>query len=254
MKERPIIMTGESVRAILDGRKTQTRRVITPSRYMLRYTKERHDGFASLAQANEAAASAARSHLAMGYDDACPSGQPGDHLWVRESFAIGRAALPNGVGFVPFTGTIALHVNPGADEKVVYKAGNEYPLGDQPPWRPSIHMPRRASRLTLEITSVRVERLQEISKADALAEGTRIPVTEKQTPCLQLSGKYPACQYPPFNSRETIKTARLADWLRAYYASTWDNLNAKRGFPWSSNPWVWVIEFKRIDADAKAAA
>lgn len=198
MKERPILFSGEMVRAILDGRKTMTRRVIkpqprlTPSGLWMRsgpceerllYGTIRHEDGST-------------DKIHEWHDS--PYGQPGDRLWVRETFAC---------------------LEPLARTPIIYAA-------DRGPkdyrWRPSIHMPRWASRITLEIAAVRVERVQDITEKDVEAEGLSLQ---------PWSGEGPA-GWP--------KTAG--------FAQLWDSLNAKRGYGWDANPWVWVISFKRITA------
>jgi hypothetical protein len=183
MKERPILFSGEMVRAILDGRKTQTRRIMKPQPdlSMLHVEEEMQNGQGGW------------EGLA---GDACPHGQPGDRLWVRETFA--QVGTP---------GTLSGYVRYKADEKAALGA-----YGCQK-WRPSIFMPRRASRIILEITDVRVERVQGISNADALAEGINRPI----------DNRYPIDEF----------------------RALWDSINAKRGFGWYVNPWVWVIGFKQ---------
>lgn len=175
MAERPILFSGPMVRALLDGTKTQTRRVARPKRSIEPMTDE------------------------------CPYGAPGDRLWVRETFAI------------------------YANGSVVYRASAEGldPRSEQvlcARWLPSIHMPRAASRLTLEITDVRVERLQKISEADAEAEG------------VAFMRKHPDID-------ETLTASQL-------YAALWDSINEKRGYGWDANPWVWVVSFKVVRASA----
>ena len=171
MKEYPIIFSGPMVRAILDGRKTQTRRVIKPQPKgeFCRY------GFHMPTQA-------IWTDLTV---VSCPYGQPGDLLWVRETFA--AAGDQSWVEY-----------RADCDSKVIR-------------WRPSIHMPRSASRLTLRITDVRVQRVQEISEEDARAEGTT-----------GLAGAMTGFPY------------------------LWESINAKRGYGWNTNPWVWAISFERI--------
>lgn len=133
----------------------------------------------------------------------CPYGKPGDRLWVKETFAIG-ASQPYADG--------------QEDEVAIYRAtgaDDHFP----PKWKPSIFMPRWASRITLEIESVRVERLNEISHADALAEGTPMPAlgpTEGQN----------------------LTTAQHA------YAALWESINGKGS--WALNPWVWCIAFRKL--------
>ena len=132
----------------------------------------------------------------------CPYGQPGDRLWVRETWAaFGVREIPKERG---------CHV-------VIYREDEE-PVQHAYGWRPSIHMPRWASRITLEVTDVRVERVQDITLDDVNAEG----VSE---------------------SRTTFIDEHNA---RGHFADTWNNLNAKRGFSWDSNPWVWCVTFKQL--------
>jgi hypothetical protein len=126
----------------------------------------------------------------------CPYGIPGDRLWVRETFAQGVEGCPGGIS---------------------YRADHADPKGDGPAhpvkWRPSIFMPRAASRILLEITDVRVQRLQEISTRDIWAEG--IAASPDVDP--------------------------VHEWR-----DLWDSLNAARGFGWAANPWVWAITFRRV--------
>lgn len=266
MKERPIIMTGESVRAILDGRKTQTRRVVRPQPVW------RYPGNDSRGHVLHTDSGTGRIVATVGFGASCeqhlfplsPYGQPGDRLWVRESWGTvrmhelgqhiyGGPRIPDHDETVYRAGKIVGVPIPGTSP-IQFK--REWRDGFQPArWRSPIHMHRWLSRITLEITGVRVERLQTISKDDCVAEGLKIPCNESYRPLLQLSGKFAACQYAPFNQgREAAESATMDDYFRAYYASLWDTLNFARGLPWSSNPFVWTLDFKRIDADAKAAA
>jgi len=183
MKEHPIIFNTETVKAILDGRKTQTRRVIKPQP-LLEY-----------------------KGLKMQFHRKCPYGQVGDRLWVRETWAVAptlNTTKPSDLlkkyDIIPIT----------------YRA--TYPNESHYMWRPSIFMPRWASRITLEIIGVRVEQLQEITDEDALAEG----VYGDETPYDQATPSM--C-----------------------FEALWDSLNAKRGYGWDKNPWVWVLEFKKVD-------
>jgi hypothetical protein len=138
----------------------------------------------------------------------CPYGKPGDRLWVRETF--GYITLAENEAFT-------MRRPDGCPVRVYYKAeAIREGWTDMVPWTPSIFMPRWASRIMLEIISVRVERLQDISEADAFAEG--------------ISG---------------------GDWLGdpvGEYKKLWNSINEKRGFGWDKNPWVWVIEFKKLEA------
>lgn len=185
MKERPTLFSGPMVRAILDGRKTQTRRVIKPQ----------PDG-----------CELDRSKFYLG-----PYGVPGDRLWVRETWwQIPEPSLRQ--------------LRDGADtwpKEVAYAADEDDP-GTVREWgwklRPSIFLPRKFSRITLEITDVRVQRLNEISGSDVLSEG--IP---------EQGGNSSDGEYR----------------LQMAFKDLWDSINGKK-HPCASNPWVWAITFKRI--------
>ena len=182
MTERPILFSAPMVRALLAGTKTQTRRVVKRNAY----EKSIHaDQFAPPTCA-------------------CPYGQPGDRLWVRETWAKWGRDDQCGEG-------------PSVTHEPIYRADGS-PWDEQDKWRPSIHMPRAASRILLEITSVRVERLQDISEADTVAEGI------------------PAGEVSP------------ADAGRFAYRLLWESINGPDS--WAANPWVWVLEFKRVEAAA----
>jgi hypothetical protein len=192
MKERPILFSGPMVRAILEGRKTQTRRVVKPQPTW---------SVAPLEFTN------APGHWAPNEAEDVrrfPYGVPGDLLWVRESWQL-VCPCPGG-------GKMTCLYEDVDGAEVIYAA--TVADGEHPPrWRPSIHMPRRLSRLTLEIVSVRVERVQDISEADAKAEG-----------------------FPTFAEGGADATA--AD----NFLSTFYDLN-KRATR-DANPWVWVVEFR----------
>ena len=199
VKERPILFSGKMVRALLAGTKTQTRRIVKPQPI------------------------SNRPNGPLGWEIHCPYGQPGDRLWVRE-------------GFTPLPPMQAPTQNPSRWE-ILYAAGGaeerEAPAGYNPMlynyerWSPSIHMPRWASRLTLEITGVRVERLQSISEADAIAEGVTA-VSSGGVTLFTTTGA---------NCFQTAKDA---------YAALWESINGPGS--WDANPWVWAIEFRRGDA------
>jgi hypothetical protein len=185
MKERPILFSGPMVQAILDGRKTQTRRVVKPQPEYWEQTGGYHY---PLDKKPYRGAPVGRVRSIDEYR--CPYGQPGDRLWVRETW----------------------HQYAGGE--VIYRAdyGPESYQAGAKGWRPSIFMPRWASRITLEITGVRVERVQDISADDARAEGVSAP-----------------------------------DVLpRSKFATLWDSINAKRGYGWDMNPWCWCVEFKAV--------
>jgi len=162
MKERPILFSGEMVRAIIDGRKTQTRRVVKPPKKFPEYSH--CDPFAI----PPAVWWWNGEHKHVGVRQECPFGIPGDRLWLRENFQV---CEHNG-GYDDFPEVGYILKGPLKDEPkfpyCIFYAADEKPEG---PIRPSIHMPRWASRITLEITGVRVERLESASDADIKAEG-----------------------------------------------------------------------------------
>jgi hypothetical protein len=204
VREKPILFSGPMVRAILDGRKTQTRRIIKPQPVYIESSgrwKWNPTG----------AVTASREWWEyMDSLSKCPYGTVGDRLWVRETW---RPILSG------------IHAG-GFD----YRADDPSASGEGfIPWKPSIHMPRRVSRLSLELTDVRAERLHEITAKDILAEG----VVERphQDPHL---GKCPisafdGCCYPD---------------LRSVWAAGWSKINGSDS--WTANPWVWVLEFERV--------
>ena len=199
MNERPILFSAPMVRALLDGSKTQTRRAMK-----IQPTHFNPVGVPRLAQ------SVGNSEVI-----ACPYGQPGDQLWVREAFAFTDAHMPRYEGSIEYK----------ADNKCLAVSCNDLidvphrcdPRPFEGPWKPSIHMPRWASRLTLEIVSVRIERLNDISRGDAMAEGCPFPNMAK------------------------------GDDPRKWYAELWNAINGPGS--WDKNPWVWVVEFTRHNAE-----
>lgn len=207
---KPIIFNDAMVRAILDGRKTQTRRAVKPQHgadvvvtdgQVWRPSRTDYDGYAS-----------------------CPFGKPGDRLWVRETWIPGYYHDPDGEGG-PMVSIIYAADNGDAMVKAPsYELAEDWSYsysedGDPPPARRSpVSMPRWASRITLEITDVRVQRLQDISEEDAIAEGVVCPR-------LGTYGMNP----------ETV------------FRALWDSI-AKPGALWRDNPWVWAISFKRVGA------
>jgi len=226
MKERPILFSAPMVRAILDGSKTQTRRVVKPQPHQSEYepdhfswmekTKKREvskgwrpDGNGGRIPTETVTPKGTLRSVSVSrgwFSEHCPYGQPGDRLWVRETFC------PD-----------------WADHGPIYKAngGSAIEAGypREPRWKPSIHMPRKFSRITLEITGVRVERLQEISEDDACAEG------------VSYTGPYPNAVLSGFLPRPD-------DLARKEFKLLWESINGADS--WAANPWVWVIKFKRV--------
>jgi len=198
MKERPIIFSADSVRAILDGRKSQTRRVVTPQPKVELFPFIGADNKPTGEFAFVDHPRVVSKHLR------CPYGVPGDRLWVRETWSWRSGDI----------------LADKAHEKyAIYAADNPNDCGK---YKSAMFMPRWASRITLEITSVRVQRVQEISADDCIAEGLST----------------------------TLREHDAVSALRTAYEQMWNSLNAKRGYPWESNPWVWVLEFKRIEVSA----
>ena len=223
MKERPVIFTGKSVRGILEGRKTETRRVVKRSCDTV---------------GKDVAEEFTKEAYAHGFT--CPYGEPGDRLWVRETFTLQSECAGDDPPFTdgrPIKRFDDDEFAPCAWLQPHYKASDRTPelccerenckCQDGEPcchWKPSIHMPRWASRLTLEIRKVRVERVQEISEADAAAEGADA----------DYFARYMTGEMPQPSFVEGFKVL-------------WNLVNAKRGFGWDVNPWVWVIEFRKAD-------
>lgn len=219
MKERPILFTPENVKKILDGKKTQTRRVVK----LPDFNPTEYDGMYMWSHPNNPTNNI---QYAWGATERprqppCPYGVVGDHLWVREAW---NAMNPCGAFWDELNDT----ERAGWKWMPLYKA-SEIAGEDghyEGPWRPSIHMPRQFARLFLEVTDVRVERLQDISEDDAWAEG---------------------CSVPEFRM-SVMDTRGLPDYriplsLKGAYANLWESINGKT-HPWASNPWVWVISFK----------
>lgn len=197
VKERPILFSAPMVRAILSDAKTQTRRVVSA----------RHDSYT--------------------VPVSCPYGSPGDVLWVRETWGLfDREAIGGEKGY----GVAWRATHPSLDDGAEWIDGPvDYPatIKASEKWRPSIHMPRWVCRLRLRVTSMRIERLHDISEADAMAEG----VTPYTTHTLRMTD--PDATGPLY---------------RPAFEDLWDSINGKR-FPWASNPRVWVVGFERIGGE-----
>ncbi|UST97724.1 hypothetical protein [Pseudomonas siliginis] len=207
IKERPILFSAPMVRAVLDGRKTVTRRPVKVQ------PRSRAD-IGSYGKGQPFI----RNPDVTKRNPECPFGNPGDRLWVRETWYCDHNEVMRG----PYLKPDDLDVIEARDDgTLVYAADGLTPYeADQPVWKPSIHMPRWASRILLEITDVRVERLQDISRADIRAEGLQCP--------------------PELASDDVSPNYR--DW----YPEAWKELWNSTGGDWDANPWVWVVEFKRV--------
>ena len=238
LRERPIIFSGNMVRALLDGQKTRTRRVVKSQ-------PAPNTGTVEWNAAAEAfvpwAPSLGNGFRRNGPMLICPYGQPGGRLWVRETWRTDRAWDKDAPATMPRRnvppGTVGAPISYDADG--IARIGSFDANGFTPgKARPSIHMPRWASRMTLELTDVRVERVQDISEADALAEGVR-----------QLSkdaGRTWKFGIGEPGDRGAWAWSRFLPTARLAFSSLWDELNEARGHGWDANPWVWVLEFQRV--------
>ena len=216
MKERSILFSAPMVRAILKGRKTQTRlKVFNKRTTNYQSIEERDDGTPWPWRETEDA----QDHWYP-----CPYGQPGDRLWVRETFAI----VPR-TAYACSDGVQQTLRPDDPHDAAIYRADWSRSNGGIQ-WRPSIHMPSWASRITLEVTGVRVERLQDISEVDAISEGVR--QMRDGSECW-VGREGPRGLVTPW------PTAREA------FRDLWQSINGPDS--WTANPWVFVIEFKRIN-------
>ncbi|KIF80798.1 hypothetical protein [Noviherbaspirillum autotrophicum] len=224
MKERPILFSAPMVRAILDGTKTQTRRVVKPQP-VLRRDLSVSDNELAWQLSPGSFIICPNTRAPEDFEKRSPYGQPGGRLWVRETFCPIYPQDPTYNGGEPIE----------YDYAATYKHGDRLgdSLGIKKVWKPSIHMPRAACRIVLEVTGVRVERLQDISEADAIAEG------------IERSGECNWCDYLDYGYND-FTNARYS------YRTLWESINGAGS--WNANPWVWVIEFKRVDAGAMKQA
>lgn len=204
MRELPIIFPEETISAILDGVKTQTRR-------LKGLTEQKSDWAFAVSARNDGNYMMLKG-LSQVIHLSCPYGQPGDRLWVRETWCVDKkydSYKPSEIedcAFVWYSATDNMNKTSAIPGK----------------WRPSVYMPRWASRIILEIDKIRLERLQDITLNEINAEGTPYTLNEKKR---------------PFGSR------------REQFQRFWDAYYAKKGFPWVLNPFVWVIEFKVIQKE-----
>lgn len=242
VRERPILFNGPMVKAILEGRKTQTRRMVKP--------QSMFDGKDGIVKR-------------FPHQAGCPYGKVGDRLWVRETWVEVCSVSPVDGEVNEWSGRFFKRINDptprpegghyysGSD--IVYRADGEIEFcdgdgfsgdsadkDDMPRWRPSIHMRREFSRITLEITGVRVERLNDISYDDAAAEG--VEAWEVHQGCAGCS-EFGEC----LGRREV--PGRCETFMLGYkeaFERLWERINGAGS--WTANPWVWVIEFRRLEA------
>jgi hypothetical protein len=208
MKERPILFSAPMVRAILDGTKTQTRRVVKPQPYQSEFEPDtlHINGLTKKGEFFSASTNIEE------FIKRCPYGKVGDQLWVRETF----------------NGTWCEEVIYKADGDSAKAAGYE----KEPKWKPSIFMPRSFSRIQLEIIDIGIERLQDINEEDAISEGMSQAVADAIFNVDELSVFAASFILAPHATN------------RILFESLWEKINGADS--WAQNPWVWVIEFKVV--------
>lgn len=225
MKERPILFSGEMVRAILEGRKTQTRRVIKPQPTFERGAWSVPGFFCNTEQGFKE--SLLRSEFQ------CPHGAPGDRLYIKEKWATSPCLDKCNAADIERRTLDANYSEPWAP--LYYFADDTFDNWDKTTWgnyigrhRHARFMPRWASRVTLEITGVRVERVQDISEQDAKAEGA--------TPDHFENAFF-----------QTGPSGKTNPFIRGFWR-LWDSINGKdETKSWDANPWVWVISFNKLE-------
>lgn len=280
MKERPIIFSTEMVQAIIEGRKTQTRRVVKPQpagHHWEGLKGYKHHMKLVECQRGQFLYSC---HSRNGHTDPseecnqrilCPYGVPGDLLYVRETWkpifwdCEGKYRIRYKTGeslkfrdgifqdehrHIDFE--ISLHDElvkkdcPQDDEHRFLNV-EEY-LG----WKPSIYMPKRISRLWLRVKDIRVERVQDITTEQIKAEGVRIRTNDEGNPIIDISSKHSPANYLYPGELDISSPPILEDRLfDIHWRSLWDSINADRGYLYKSNPWVWVVEFEVVSTTGK---
>ncbi len=231
LKERPILMHARSIQGILAGRKSQTRRIIKPQPTIWASSVPGMEDIGGL----EWKSLRFEADGDLDIESVCPYGEPGSRLYVKETYWH-RKTCPIKPRW------------PNAHEQheggcIRYQA-SEYPecdfrLTEGYRKHSSIHMPRWASRLVLEITDIRVERVQDISPDDCISEGVTIPVSPKGSPLLCISHTVPSHKL-----WRDHKNASGDDYITGNFALLWNDTNGKG--TWERNPWVWVINFRRV--------
>ena len=215
---RPILFSGEMVRAILSGRKTQTRRIMKPQPDSEPTAVES----VALTKTNSKGIASPGKEVFGAYGDdwfcKCPYGAPGYRLWVRETWGLHDTEPQDG----PKNARVYYRSTDGERHDLRYQL-----------WRPSIHMPRWASRITLEITDIGVERLKDISNEDCTAEG----ITAIGKGVRMSDGTY----------AQAGRYETKASTVRQLYSELWESINGPGS--WEKNPWVWVVTFEVIEGE-----
>lgn len=201
VKERPILFSAPMIQALMRGAKTQTRRIIKTQPFMVLTQEQWHSR--AMSGVDPYGCKPLGSYTPEELIAKCPYGLPGDRLWVRETFNVWRHDAES-TWEGPINGARGVHA-----AQVVYAADNRWAID----WRPSIFMPRWASRITLELTDVRVQRLNEISEEDAIAEGV------------------------PFSL--------MGSTHKIGFENLWNSINGCNAH--QANPWVFALTFRRID-------
>lgn len=234
IKERPILFSGAMVRAILAGQKTQTRRIVKlPHNNPLGQWEPTTVGGPGVrfGDGTPAPEQSAIWHTRTGDAVFCPYGQPGDRLWIRETWSHANNRI------APYSAGVPVHYRADYMDDPDGPDGELAPGGKYRFWLPSIHMPRAACRLLLEITGIRAERLQSISGADAKAEGTTPDEVR---------------QFHLFGADGAQRELAYRDAAVNPYRRLWEEIHGTGS--WHRNPWVWVIEFdppKDLQAEAR---
>jgi hypothetical protein len=245
-KERGILFSGEMVKAILAGRKTCTRRIVKvqpPAGFdrvtvMPISTETAWSNDETLQTFTKAVRSNSDPVKPKDVWLRCPHGEVGDRLWVREKWV--ETDTPEGTPIIAYCagGTIPIgNDGKGKPDYLIHEWADKYGTPKTDSWRSPIHMPRWASRITLEITGVKVERLQDISEEDAKAEGITSRLVND-----------------PMFKPDTVEFQSPLGWCptaKVALEYIWDAMHGPDS--WKANPWVWAISFKRID-DARAVA
>lgn len=227
MKEIPMLFSTSMVQALLDKRKIQTRRLVSPqpSTFVTALRWGKHISHCPDSCSEE-------DHVKTFFNDKCPYGQPGDLIYVRETWGVG--SRPD-----PFVGSVD-GFEFKADEAFIDEVeslpiypcdGFDFGNYDKKGWRPSIHMPKIAARIWLQVTGIRVERLQDISQEDAQAEG----MTTAPHRC------------PGWKNR----LRDFKDCFICPFRLLWNQINGANGHQWDKNEWVWVVSFKVLSTTGK---
>lgn len=221
MKEIPILFSTPMVQAIQENRKDKTRRLNNLQEINLKPDDWIFQGWVNDSKQLKAFFENKNTPLVQSVK--CPW-KPGDRLWVRETWAWNpsrnceQECMSCKTVWKDEMGCFA------------YRASVDNIVADEWKWKPSIHMPKSAARIWLEVTDVRVERLQEITVEDVISEG------------LEADNEI---RNPDLSTHESIKNWNLA-WAHHVFRELWDHLNAKRGYGWETNPWLWVVSFRRV--------